>query len=84
MGYNPVPAETLGMGTPWPVQRDGEIVGIDTYPTSEIRVSDSVAAAERHMALIAPGEPRVERWGLRRLARDIERVFPGLSTRVLG
>jgi hypothetical protein len=141
MGYNPALAEALGIGTPRPVQREGEIVGmtgwlaepepwdqwearvqgefggleasaahgvrdvahvavmngmherlivemadagIDTYLTSAIRVSGSAAAAERHMALIAPGETRVERWGLRRLARDIERAFPELSARVLG
>jgi hypothetical protein len=141
IGYNPALAEALGIGTPRPVQHDGEIAGmtgwlaepesweqwearvqaefggleasaahgvrdvahvavisamherlivemadagIDTYLTSEIRVSGSAAAAERHMALIAPGESRVERWGLRRLARDIEHAFPGVSTRVLG
>lgn len=54
--------------------------GVGVYLTGELRPGALAAARETGLGVVALGHRRSELWGLRQLARELERAFPGLET----
>ncbi|MBC8103187.1 MAG: Nif3-like dinuclear metal center hexameric protein [Cytophagales bacterium] len=57
--------------------------GATTYITGQMREGAREAARELGISVLAVGHERIERWGLRRLACEIEQAFPGLKAKTL-
>lgn len=59
-------------------------LGVDVYLTGQARPGAFGTLGATGMGLIALGHRRSELWGLRQLARELTRAFPGLATVVFG